>query len=155
MKHKFATFSPEAFNRADALARETTTKYLEGKGYSVHPHPNMYAQDLVAVKDGKTFLVECEQKSLWKGRRFPFQSVQLPERKKKFFAEKTLFFIWNNEWDSAMVFWSHHIKDLEPVEVPNRRIAKGEYFYQIPLTIARQVYTDDNNPRRREHSNEA
>lgn len=139
MKHKHATFSPEAFNRADALAREATTNYLSGLGYTVTPHPDMYAQDLVAEKDGKQFLVECEQKTLWKGQRFPFQSVQLPERKRKFFNTRTLFFIWNNEWDSAMVFWSTQIQHLEPVEVPNRRIARGEYFFQIPLSLTKQV----------------
>jgi hypothetical protein len=142
MNHKHATFSHEAFNRADARAREETTSYLDDLGYDVNPHPNPYAQDLVATcrRTGKKFLVECEQKSLWKGERFPFQSVQLPERKKKFFDERTLFFIWNNEWDSAMIFWSTQINHLEPVEVPNRRIAKGEYFFQIPLSLTKQVW---------------
>jgi hypothetical protein len=136
---KHAKFDKESFARADAKAREATTSYLQSHGYIVYPHPDTYAQDLVAEKGDRKFLVECEQKSLWRGQRFPFDSVQLPERKQKFFNERTLFFIWNNEWDSAMVFWSHMIKDLEPVEVPNRRISKGEYFFQIPLDLTRQV----------------
>lgn len=137
---KHATFSPDAFVRADAKARKVTADFLEGMGWSVIEHPDKYAQDLVATREGKRFLVECEQKSLWKGERFPFNTLQLPERKQKFFADKTLFFIWNNEWSSAFMFWSHKIKHLEPVEVKNRRIANGEYFFQIPLELTKQVY---------------
>ena len=55
------------------------------------------------------------------------------ERKKKFFKERTLFFIWNAELTHAIVFWSDDVKDLEPVEVPNKYRYKGEYFFQIPV----------------------
>lgn len=139
MKGKHAKFDKESFRRADAKAREVTTEFLSRYGYTVAEHPNKYAQDLVAGKGDKTFLVECEQKSLWKGLVFPFDSIQLPERKQKFFEERTLFFIWNNEWTSAVMFWSDKIKHLDPVEVPNRRIARGEYFFQIPLELTKQV----------------
>ena len=137
---KHATFNPIAFARADKLARTHTTEFLENLGWSVIEHPDKYAQDLVATRGSDRFFVECEQKPLWKGERFPFNSVQLPERKQKFFADKTLFFIWNNEWTSAFIFWSHKISHLDPVEVKNRRIANGEYFFQIPLELTKQVY---------------
>jgi len=136
---KHARFDPESFARSDAAAREATTTLLSGYGYTVQPHPDMYAQDLVAEKGDKHFLVECEQKSLWSGDHFPFDSVQLPERKKKFFAERTLFCMWNKSFTSALLFWSDKIQHLEPVEVPNRRIKKGEYFFQIPMNLVKQV----------------
>ena len=59
--------------------------------------------------------------------------MQLPQRKQKFFDGKTKFFIWNKDLDTAVTFWDTDIDDLVPVEVPNKYIAKGEYFYQIPM----------------------
>jgi hypothetical protein len=138
-----AKFDSSAFARSDAAAREATTELLNGYGYTVQPHPNKYAQDLIAEKGDKRFLVECEQKSLWSGNLFPFDSVQLPERKRKFFKERTLFCMWNKGFTSALMFWSDKIEHLEPVEVSNRRIKKGEYFFQIPMNLVKQVYVYD------------
>ena len=143
MKGHHARFDEASFARSDAAARDATTKLLNGYGYEVHPHPNKYAQDLVATKGDKTFLVECEHKSLWRNINFPFNSVQLPERKKKFFKERTLFCMWNKDFTSAMLFWSDKISHLEPVEVPNRRIRNGEYFFQIPMDLVKQVIVSD------------
>ena len=65
--------------------------------------------------------------------------MQLPERKKKFFNSLTAFFIWNIDLSKAAMFWSKDVKTLDPVEVPNKYIAGGEYFYQIPLDMVRFV----------------
>jgi hypothetical protein len=78
---------------------------------------------------------------VWKGFDFPYDSVQLPERKKKFFDKPTLFFIWNEDCTRAATFWSAQVQQLTPVEVSNRYIRKGEYFYQVPLEIVR--FTDE------------
>lgn len=134
-------FDRDLFNKNDEEARENTIQYLEWYGYNVVPHPNPYAQDLVATdrRNGKRFLVECEIKRLWKCESFPFDSVQLPERKRKFFDEKTLFFIWNDYGSTAITFWSDKISHLEPVEVKNKYVSEGELFFQIPLELTRQV----------------
>ena len=72
---------------------------------------------------------------MWDTDEFPFDSVQLPERKSKFFDAPTLFFIWNKQLTSALLFKSDDIKDLTPVEVSNKYKASGEFFYQIPLDM--------------------
>jgi hypothetical protein len=132
-------FDPELFKECDDPARAATQSYLTARGFEVEEHPNRYAQDLIASADGETFLVECEIKKVWKTYDFPYDSVQLPERKKKFFDELTLFFIWNNNLETAMTFWSDRIKHLEPVEVPNKYMYKDEYFFQIPMDLVEQV----------------
>ena len=107
---------------------------LSARGYEVQEHPNRYAQDLLASKgDTDQFCVECEVKAVWKTKQFPYESVQLPERKKKFFDRPTLFFIWNQSLTRAVIFWDHHVKDLTPVEVPNKYMSRKERFFQIPL----------------------
>jgi len=134
----------KSFNRGlyaqyDALAREATTDFLTVKGFVVEPHPDDYAQDLMVSRGNHHWLAECEVKAMWKTDNFPFDSVQLPARKKKFFDSLTAFFIWNMSLTKAAMFWSKDIKSLEPVEVPNKYIAGGEYFYQIPLEMVRFV----------------
>ena len=132
-------FNKGLYQQYDALAREATTELLASQGFSVVPNPDDYAQDLVVSHKGKQWLAECEVKTLWKHGDFPFDSVQLPERKKKFFNTLTTFFIWNMNLTKAAMFWSKDVATLTPVEVPNKYIAGGEYFYQIPLNMVRFV----------------
>jgi len=94
---------------------------------------------LIAEGSKGKFYVECEVKTVWKGEVFPYETVQLPQRKSKFFISPTLFFIWNNELSNALMFKSEDIKDLTPVEVCNKYVASGEMFYQIPLTLTGKV----------------
>lgn len=127
-------FDRELYAQYDQLAKDKTQGYLEAQGYTVSDHPNRYAQDLLFVDGmGQEYCAECEVKLVWNSMPFPYDTVQLPERKKKFFDRDTLFFIWNKPLTHAITFWSHQIKDLEPVEVPNRYVYKGEYFFQIPM----------------------
>lgn len=132
-------FDRELFQKYDQLARDVTTAYLESLGYEVDVHPDRYAQDLIATSPAKDFCVECEVKLVWDGEEFPYPNVQLPERKKKFFNVPTQFFIWNKPLQYAMSFWSHDVATLESVEVPNKYVHSGEYFYQIPMDMVTKV----------------
>ena len=132
-------FDRKLYEECDQRARQCTTQYLENAGYEVEPHPDRYAQDLIATKEGESHMVECEMKLVWEGEAFPYPTVQLPERKKKFFNLPTQFFIWNFAGSHAVSFWSHEVQKLEPVEVPNKYVFSGEMFYQIPLSTVEQV----------------
>jgi hypothetical protein len=44
-----------------------------------------------------------------------------------------LFYIWNAEYSHAMRIAGELLTDDRLVEVPNRMIASGEYFYDIPM----------------------
>ena len=139
-------FSTALHGKYDDIARQVTMHWMERKGYKMRENPNIYAQDLIAQKGDNQFYVECEVKTVWKGDTFPFDSVQLPERKKKFFHKSTLFFIWNNDMTKAAMFKSDDIKDLTPVEVSNKYMASGEMFYQIPMDMIRFArYTHETN----------
>jgi hypothetical protein len=132
-------FDRDLFQKYDQLARDVTTKYLQSIGYEVTEHPDRYAQDLIAYSTNKDFCVECEVKLVWEVSEFPYPNVQLPERKKKFFSVPTQFFIWNKPLEHAMTFWSHDVATLEPVEVPNKYVYSGEYFYQVPMEMIQKV----------------
>ena len=132
-------FDRDLFKECDEKARVCTTNYLTSIGYTVSEHPNRYAQDLIACIDGMEHMVECEIKLVWAGKEFPYPTVQLPERKKKFFNPSTQFFIWNRDCTDAVCFWSHDISDLKPVEVPNKYVYSGEYFFQIPMSLVERI----------------
>jgi len=132
-------FDNQLFQKYDQLARDVTTAYLESLGYAVSEHPDRYAQDLIAYTRDNEFCVECEVKLVWEVSEFPYPNVQLPERKKKFFNAPTQFFIWNKPLEHAMTFWSHDVATLQPVEVPNKYVYSGEYFYQIPMDMVTKV----------------
>jgi hypothetical protein len=114
-------------------------EYMQIRGYKIWENPNTYGQDLIAEGSKGKFYVECEVKTVWSGSVFPYDTLQLPERKSKFFDKPTLFFVWNKELSDALMFKSEDIKDLTPVEVSNKYIASGEMFYQIPLTLTGRV----------------
>ena len=145
---KTKRFSKGLFVKYDKLARQATIDYLKNIGFSAVENEDKYAQDLIVVGEIDTYpekyFVECEVKAVWKGTDFPYPNVQLPYRKKKFFSKPTQFFIWNEGCDRAATFWSHDVKPLTPVEVHNVHIAKGEYFYQIPLDLVTFVQLDNN-----------
>lgn len=139
MQGAYKKFDKALYKKFDDAAKEKTQQFLESIGCEVSEPENQYIQDLVATKDGKSFRVECEVKMIWDKPQFPFSTIQLPERKKKFFKERTVFFIWNKALDDAIFFWSDHVKALTPVEVKNKYMPEGELFFQIPLSKTKQV----------------
>jgi len=129
MKHK--RFDLDMFDLTDRPAREATKQYLSRKGYTAIDNPDKYCADLI-IED--LCYIECECKLVWKGSRFPWPSVHLPQRKKKFakLEMPVRFYIWNKEYSHAMRILGEQLTDDKLIEVPNRMIAKGEYFYDIP-----------------------
>lgn len=126
-------FDKKLFEEFDRSARDAARLHYTSLGYHVADHPNQYMQDLIASKDDSTFCVEVEVKRVWKSDIFPYETVQLPERKKKFTDTLTQFMIFNNSLSHAITFWSEQLLELEPVEVPNRYCYEGELFFQVPI----------------------
>jgi hypothetical protein len=129
----YKQFDKKLFEKYDQAAKEATLKYLrDSKCTAEENTQDRYAQDI--IYNGNNY-AECEVKRVWKGYDFPFDSVQLPERKRKFFNKPTLFFIWNEDCTRAATFHSEKVKHLVPVEVSNKYIKSGEKFFQIPLDL--------------------
>jgi len=67
--------------------------------------------DLIVERNGKSFGCEVEIRQKWHGTAFPFDSLYLPLRKKKFAKDKSVFMVENK----------------------NERVPSGEKFYSVPL----------------------
>ena len=133
-------FDRNLYKLYDELAKDATRLYNQKIGNPLTDNPNRYKQDLMC----SDYMVECEVKLVWGKEDFPYDTVQLPQRKEKFFDTLTQFYIWNKSLTRAATFWSEDVKQLTPVEVPNKYVYKGEYFFQIPLDLVTFVQLEHN-----------
>lgn len=129
-------FDAALFAENDARARLAVTRHLQSFGDVVAPNPNQYGVDLFCITpEGKQYQAECEVKLLWRGAAFPWETVQLPQRKAKYRrgGAVTYYFVLNSECTHAIVIPDELLDQYPPVEVPNKYVAGGEFFYQLPI----------------------
>lgn len=70
---------------ADDNAKELVIKWLHSYGYSMEVNPDQYGIDLIGFDNsGKPITVEVEVKHHWTGPSFPFPTVHVSARKRKF-----------------------------------------------------------------------
>ena len=128
-------FDRYLYRKYDEQAKQAARALLSRSGFVVVDNPDKYAADLIAQKgDEPSFFVEVEVKDVWKGDTFPYDSLQIPERKKKFAVHRTVFMIWNSEINHCASFWSDSVWGSELKVIPNKRGPEGEKFFQIPLS---------------------
>lgn len=129
-------FDPELYIANDALAKENVLKILDKRKYTMQVNPKKRGVDLHIFHKGKHVLnIETEIKRVWKKKNFEYETVQIPERKNKFANLKipTLFVMFNADQSSYLVIKDKDLIKSPLVEVPNKYMFKGEYFYQVPL----------------------
>lgn len=124
-------FEQELHDLYDAPAKEAVAAFIEKKcGVTVQPNPDKYGVDLLVTKDDKvvgTIEVEVRQ---WHP--CPYPTIHVPERKRKFFSENSLFFALTKTMTHA--YWIQ-MKDIDqyPVkEISNYKVREGELFFDIP-----------------------
>ena len=136
-------FSKELFQRYDAAARGVITEWLQDEGWAVRDNPDKYGIDLIAEKDGVTWLVEVEIRTAWNGK-FPFNTLQLSTRKKKFITPQTLFVVVSNDLEHFYAV-TGDVFDLVGFVEKDTRLTKKELFYDIPLKFC-HLYAIKNPP---------
>ena len=92
--------------------------------------------DVAVFQDLKhVFNAEVEIKKVWGDLDFPYEDVNLPERKRKYceLDLPTLFCIFNKEGNRVKCVWSDKVLKSDVAEVPNKHVWAGEYFFKIKL----------------------
>lgn len=145
MKGKRKPFSYEVYKRCDAMAKAAVALHLTLSGYDVEVPPENYGADLFHIHplnaDLKVFH-EVEVSLGWGDVKFPYPTGSIPERKKRLLGlidEPLFFWMLNSLCNRAVVFSSAYIRDEFLVEVPNKIIHEGEYFYRPPLKYGRYI----------------
>ena len=132
----YKKFDKKLYEEFDNKAKEKTFTLFQEHSYELTVSENQYDVDFYYEKDDvKLFYVECEVKTLWKTETFPFKTIQIPERKKKF-CNKDLpvyFIMWNNDLTKYLII-DHNTLIASPlVEVKNKYVEKNEKFFQVPI----------------------
>ena len=132
-------FSPEAYAKFDQPAKDITILYFKRFNINLIENPNKYCADL--INEGE-YYVECEIRSGWKEGKFPWDLVNLPERKEKFLKldMPIVFFIWNKNLTSAVTIKGNVVANSTKEIVPNRLVRYGEKFFRVPIKETKQVY---------------
>ena len=139
-KHK--KFDKDLYTRFDGPAKEAMRVHLELTGHVVTVPPENYGADLYSEFKNARMYHEVEVSQAWKEKEHPFPLGSIPERKlrlAKMHIDEPLFF-WMLRLDlkRALVFPSFRLRKEFLVEVPNRKIESGEYFYRIPKQFGKE-----------------
>ncbi len=144
MKGKHKPFDRELYEKWDAIAKQAVASHLSYHGYKVVIPNEDYWVDLYAeiVKTGQRFYHEVEVSQNWKVGKYPYPHGSIPERKIRL-REKVngpLFF-WqlSAPCTAAVCFSSAQMRPEFLVEVPNKYVPDGEFFYRPPLRFGRYI----------------
>ena len=132
----FKPFDPQLYNKNDT-AKYDAIKYLEKLNKKAYVNPDQYGVDLI-VDDA--VYCEVEVKHAWKGKEFPFSTLQIPERKTKFTkADKpVMFMVFNSDRSYAFLVKGDDVMKSPLKHVPNKYM-DDEMFFQIPVNKLTKV----------------
>jgi len=144
MKGKRKPFERDVYREWDAAAKDAVASHLSFHGYDVRVPPENYGADLYHRHPSGILVVhhEVEVSLSWGDVNFPYPTGSIPERKIRLvhMTQGPLFFwMLNKILNRAVVFSSSYLVDEYLVEVPNKKIEKGEYFYRPPLQYGRII----------------
>lgn len=128
-------FSKGLHAKNDPKSRTLVKTFFAERGIKLVDHPNKYDIDLVS-EDG-TIRVEVEHRLNWDEPIFPYEEINVPERKAKFFeAGNTHYVILSRDYKflgfiSALAI-QKFIKPEYLKESRNRFVFECEYFYKVP-----------------------
>lgn len=126
-------FDHNLYRASDGPARSAAKKYWTAKGYSAADNQDKYGIDLIVGKDGEYFPVEVEVKMVWKGSKFPWTSIQIPQRKEKFAKlPSSIFMVFNADLMYAAIIRGTDIIASPKVKI-DTKYTIAEEFFQIPI----------------------
>ena len=123
-------FNKAAHASNDAIGKQTVLKLLKSMDVEAEENSNPYGVDILLKKGIGSY--EVERRSIWV-EDWPFATVHIPERKTKFLIPEMTYAVVNKDCDKVMLCSSETILKYEQLEVPNKAVATGEYFYDVPL----------------------
>jgi hypothetical protein len=149
-------FDKEMFDITDNPAREAIRDYIGRSGLFVRDNPDTYGPDLIVYRGFKPLsYVEVEVKLVWKQEqhKFPWDTIQLPERKMKFLylGLPIEFFILRADLERAVLIPDYVVAKSPIEEVKNKYVKEGELFCRIDI---RECQVIDITPEKSNESNE-
>jgi len=127
-------FDQKLHDQYDQFGRNRVIMFYSQHGIELQENPDKYGVDLIAYDDGdKIGYVEVEVRVSWKSDIFPFDSLHVPERKKKLLENDlhTVLVSVNCYGTRAFICDYRTVLASPLLESPNMYISKGERFYKV------------------------
>ena len=122
----YKEFNKESHAANDKPAKDLVINFLKSKGLDAMENPDKYGIDIVVPR------YEVERREIWIDE-FPFKTVHIPARKEKFLKHSIVYVVVNKDFDKLMFCKSEVIRQYNMIEVPNKSVPEGEYFYDVPI----------------------
>ena len=122
----YKEFNKESHAANDKPAKDLVINFLKSKGLDAMENPDKYGIDIVVPR------YEVERREIWIDE-FPFKTVHIPARKEKFLKHSIVYVVVNKDFDKIMFCRSEVIRQYDLIEVPNKSVPEGEYFYDVPI----------------------
>ena len=130
-------FEQSLHDQYDERGRKIVKDYFKNKfNYNVIDNPNIYGVDLIIYRENKIVgYAEVEVRNSWNTDKFPFDTLNVPLRKKKLFENElpTYFFSVNCIHTRMFCCDAEIIMGCEIKENKNKYVKKDEYFYKVPV----------------------
>ena len=134
----YKEFNKESHAANDKPAKDLVINFLKSKGLDAMENPDKYGIDIVVPR------YEVERREIWIDE-FPFKTVHIPARKEKFLKHSIVYVVVNKDFDKLMFCRSEIIRQYNLIEVPNKSVPEGEYFYDVPIEKWRIYNTKESN----------
>ena len=134
----YKKFNKESHAVNDKPAKDLVINFLKSKGLDAIENPDKYGIDIVVPR------YEVERREIWIDQ-FPFKTVHIPARKEKFLKHSIIYVVVNKDYNKLMFCRSEIIRQYNLIEVPNKSVPEGEYFYDVPIEKWRIYNTGESN----------
>ena len=135
-------FDPTLFQQNDEAGRLIVKNFFQGLGIRAIDNPDPYAVDLVLSRDDKPIgYAEVEVRHNWKTDEFPYDTLNVPERKEKLLRNPlpTYFFSINCIGTRMLVATDEVVLTSPLQENPNKYVKSGELFYKVALDRCKMI----------------
>ena len=122
----YKEFNKDSYTVNDKPAKDLVINFLKSKGLDAMENPDKYGIDIIVPR------YEVERREVWVDK-FPFNTVHIPSRKEKFLKYSIIYAVVSRDFDKVMFCTSEVIKQHNQIEVPNKSVPEGEYFYDVPI----------------------
>jgi len=135
MKGIHKKFNKNLFKQNDPKSRTIIKNFFKTHNITLVDNKDPYGVDLIS-EDG-SLRIEIERRINWDSVNFPFDEINLPERKNKFFTDgKTSYIIISKDYSHIGIISkkniSEYINEQNLKENKNRLVKNKEFFYKLP-----------------------
>ena len=140
---KTKRFDKTLHDQYDNSGREVVKNYFSSKlNITAKDNPDLYGVDLLLYRDNELIgYAEVEVRNNWKTNAFPYDTLNVPYRKKKLLDNDlpTFFFSVNSIKTRMFCCKAENVLGCEVKENPNKYVKSDEYFYKVPVNILKTI----------------